>query len=619
MRLTVLHQDGTIAPHQIWSAWTWEPLAAAGIALVAAWYGAGILRLWREAGRGRSVSVWRAGAFGAGLLTTALALFSPVDTLGETLFAAHMVQHLLLMLLAPPLLVLGAPSRVLLWAAPVELRRSVAFWWGRRRSLSRALETLWHPATAWVLSLLALILWHIPGWYGAALRNDSVHAAEHLSFLGTGFLFWWVVLRPDGHERLNPAVSVLYLFSAALPGGLLGALLTFAGRPLYPSQSASAALWGLTPLEDQQLAGLIMWMPGGLVYFGAAAAFFLAWLHGEELRSYRRPAASFTLTILLLMGASSCRPQAKPMGMDSTQTPSPPSAAIESLPAGRPAAGSGFTQVAAIVGLSGPESVRYDPRQDLYFISNFSGTLTAKDNNGFISRVRPDGRIDSLKFIAGGRGGVELNAPTGMALLEDTLWVADVSKARAFDSRSGKLLEVVDLGRFHPRLLNDVDVGPDHAVYITDTGIGFAGNGALEHPGPDRIFRVGPDGQAKVASAPGQVDGPNGIAWDSAGQRFLVVSFTGTAIYQWSPDRDAARILARGPGKWDGIEVLGDGRALVTSWADSTLYVLTGSKLSPAVVGLPEPADIGVDTRRHRVAIPVSSENRVELWNIPGP
>jgi putative membrane protein len=592
-------------------------MIATGLAVTALVYSAGAIRFWRGAGLGRSLPIWRAASFAAGLLTIGIALLSPLDSLAESLFSAHMVQHLLLMLVAPALLVLGGPSWVMLWALPARSRRSAAIWWNQRGMLQQLITTVSLPAVAWALSILALLIWHIPACYQAALRSESVHAAEHLSFLITGFLFWWVVLRPDSRRRLSEAASVLYVFTAALPGGLLGALLTFGGKPLYASQSGAAPLWGLTALEDQQLAGLIMWMPGGLIYLGAAAAFFLVWLRQEEIGGYRRGVVTAALGALLVLGLGGCKPKARPLGSDSTQTPGQPSAAIESLPAGRPAPGSGFTKVRAIVGLFGPESVRYDPRQDLYFVSNFTGTLTASDNNGFISRVRFDGRIDSLKFIAGGRGGVELNAPTGMDLAGDTLWVADVTKVRAFDSRSGKLLQVVDLGRFQPRLLNDVVVGPDHAVYITDTGIKFAGNGGLQHPGPDRIFRVGPDGRARVAAGPGHIEGPNGIAWDSAGRRFLVVSFTGKSIYQWSADRNAARVVGSGPGKWDGIEVLGDGRTLITSWADSTLYLLTGTQLTPAVLDLPEPADIGVDTRRHRVAIPVSSENRVELWNIP--
>lgn len=288
MRLIHLVHGEAVSPQEVWSAWAGNPGVAAGIALIAVLYSLGITRLWHEVGPGRSVAPWRAGCFAAGLLLLAVALLSPLDALAEALFAAHMVQHLLLMLVVPPLLVLGAPSRIMLWALPLDGRRSVGLWWNRRLLLSRLVSGLTHPGVAWISSVVALMLWHMPALYQAALTNGSIHAAEHLSFLFSGLLFWWAVLRPDGRRRLNEAVSVLYVFSAALPGGLLGALLTFAGRPLYPTQSAAARLWGLTPLEDQQLAGLIMWMPGGLIYLATAAALFLIWLREKESQS-RRP------------------------------------------------------------------------------------------------------------------------------------------------------------------------------------------------------------------------------------------------------------------------------------------------------------------------------------------
>ena len=287
MRVIAVHQTGMVAPHEIWHAWSWEPAVVLGLAAAALIYSLGIARLWKEAGRGRSVGLWRAGCLAAGLLTLGLALLSPLDSLAETLFSAHMVQHLLLMLVAPPLLVLGAPSRVALWSFPFHTRRSAGLWWHQRREFRRILARFSSPAVAWVLAVVILLLWHVPGWYQAALSSESLHAAEHLSFLLTGYLFWWVLLRPDGRRRLNRPASVLYLFAAALPSGLLGALLTFAGRPLYPAQSLGAPLWGLTPLEDQQLAGLIMWMPGGLIYLCTAAGFFLAWLRQDDLGTYR--------------------------------------------------------------------------------------------------------------------------------------------------------------------------------------------------------------------------------------------------------------------------------------------------------------------------------------------
>jgi len=171
-------------------------------------------------------------------------------------------------------------------------------------------------------------------------------------------------------------MRVLYVFTAGLPGGLLGALLTFAGRPLYATQSAGAPLWGLTPLEDQQLAGLIMWMPGALFYLCVAGWLFVGWLRTEERRGVGEAAATAVGAVALFL-AGGCRPDKQvPQGADSLQTAGLPSTPTESLPAGRALAGSGFTPVTAIVGLSAPESGRYDSAQDCWFVSNTTGGAT---------------------------------------------------------------------------------------------------------------------------------------------------------------------------------------------------------------------------------------------------
>jgi len=230
---------------------------------------------------------WRRWCLVAGMVALGVALFSPLDEMAEVLFSAHMVQHLILMLVVPPLLVVGAPLLALLWALPLHTRRTLARWWNQRRLLRRLMGWLFQPAVAWASSIVAVILWHLPALYQSALQHPLIHAMEHLSFLGTGFLFWSVLLRPDRARRIDYGAGVLYSFTAGLPSSLLGALLTFAARPLYPIQSSGTSLWGITPLEDQQLAGLIMWVPAGalLMFFGLGL--FAAWL-GESDRRARR-------------------------------------------------------------------------------------------------------------------------------------------------------------------------------------------------------------------------------------------------------------------------------------------------------------------------------------------
>jgi len=277
------------------------------------------------------------------------------------------------------------------------------------------------------------------------------------------------------------------------------------------------------------------------------------------------------------------------------------------------------TRVLTVEGFKTPESVKYDAELDLYFVTNINGHPTAKDNNGFIRRVRPDGSIESLEFVSGGRAGVVLHAPKGTAIVADTLWVVDIDAVRAFNKRTGAPVATVDLSRRGARFPNDVAVGPDGALYVTDTGILIDSTGKFTHPGPDRIFRVGAKREVSVAVAGDTLERPNGITWDAANARFIVVAFGGPAIFAWKPGEAAPTVLAKGAGQWDGVEVLPDGRIIASSWADSTVDVIAGGKIERLISGVPSPADIGIDTKRQRVLIPVFTQNRVEVWQLPQP
>jgi putative membrane protein len=201
-------------------------------------------------------------------------------------FALHMVQHEGLMLIAAPLLVLGRGMPLFVWAMPHGLRLSIG-----RGLQSRSLRSGWHvltaPLTAWLLHAAALWLWHAPSLFNAALRDPALHEWQHVTFLLSALLFWHAVLRRASHGARG--MALLYLFTTTIHTGVLGALLTLARRPLYASMDQGLAPWlGLTPLEDQQLGGLIMWVPGALVYVGMALWLMARWIGPERPGSLAR-------------------------------------------------------------------------------------------------------------------------------------------------------------------------------------------------------------------------------------------------------------------------------------------------------------------------------------------
>ena len=274
------------------------------------------------------------------------------------------------------------------------------------------------------------------------------------------------------------------------------------------------------------------------------------------------------------------------------------------------------TKVLSVEGFLTPESVFHDSAQDIYFVSNINGSPTAKDNNGFISRLRPDGAVENLKFIEGGKNGVTLNAPKGLALLGDTLWVADIDAVRAFNAKTGAPLDSVSLATLGAVFLNDIATTATGALYITDTGIRFDDVGAVLHPGPDRVFRVGPDRQVTVAVRGDTLGRPNGIALDPVGKRFIVVEFGGKSVLAWKPGDKAPTVIAKGPGGFDGVVIAG-GKILVSSWSDSSVASYETGQEVKIITGVPSPADIGYDAKRSRLLIPVFTANRVEVWQLP--
>ena len=274
------------AQHQaaLWTHWMSEPSAAIAIGATALVYGAGTRRVWRAAGRGRGVRPRQAWCFAAGIAVLVIALMSPVDSMAEDLFSAHMLQHVLLAVVAPPLLVAGGPAAAALWALPRQARSRLASVVTRRRWISAAWRAATATATAWAVHAIALWVWHVPGLYTLALRDPVLHAAEHASFVGTAALMWWGILHPRTSRRAGYATGILILFVTMLHSAALGAAITLSSEVWFPIHGAGAAAWGMTALEDQQLAGLIMWVPGGLLYLIGMGVLFVAWMQQSARR-----------------------------------------------------------------------------------------------------------------------------------------------------------------------------------------------------------------------------------------------------------------------------------------------------------------------------------------------
>lgn len=263
-------------------------------------------------------------------------------------------------------------------------------------------------------------------------------------------------------------------------------------------------------------------------------------------------------------------------------------------------------KAATVTGFQTPESVKWDSAQDVYFVSNINGAPNAKDGNGFISVLGPAGMLRDSQFVKG------LNAPKGMALVGDTLWVADIDVVRGFNARTRAPVATIAVPG--AVFLNDVAAAPDGSLYITDTAIRFGAKGA-EHVGTDQIFRIAPDHKVSVALKSDALLRPNGITWDAANQRFVVVPFGGGSLLAWKPGDAALTTIGTGPGMFDGVEIA-HGAIWVSSWADSSVYRYQNGQGTNLIKAVPSPADIGYDAKRNRILIPVFTQNRVEIWQL---
>ena len=272
--------------------------------------------------------------------------------------------------------------------------------------------------------------------------------------------------------------------------------------------------------------------------------------------------------------------------------------------------------VATVSGFETPESVRWDETRNVFYVSNVTGNPGHKDNNGYISRVRSDGTMDSLKFIAGGRNGVTLHSPKGMYLQGDTLWVTDIDAVRSFDITSGVALGTVELAPNGAVFLNDITRSPDGTLYVSDTRFVF-GDSGVTHQSPDRVYRIGADRAVSVAVEGDTLGRPNGVFWDTDGQRLIIAAVGPPRIFEWQPANTTPRLLAAGPGGYDGIESLGGGRFLLSAQDDSSISILENGTVTRVVGNVVSPGDIGWDPARRRVFVPLLGANQVMIWTIP--
>lgn len=266
-------------------------------------------------------------------------------------------------------------------------------------------------------------------------------------------------------------------------------------------------------------------------------------------------------------------------------------------------------------GLSTPESMIVDPQTGHYYVSNINGSPVEKDNNGFITKLRPDGSIQALAFIQGGRDGVVLHAPKGLALRKETLYVADIDAIRAFDTKTGKLVATIDLSPLGAKFLNALAIDPTGVIYVSDTTI-FVDKDALP-----TVFRIGTENQhrASVFARDRALAWPNGLTIHPTTKRLLVATWGPGTILELGPEGDISIMLA--PDTWkdlDGLDYDASNNLYVSSFSEGTIYRITPDlTVSQIASGLGAPADIHVDRGRQQLLVPLFKAHTAKTIALP--
>jgi sugar lactone lactonase YvrE len=329
------------------------------------------------------------------------------------------------------------------------------------------------------------------------------------------------------------------------------------------------------------------------------------------MRSLVLSKSSFVFTAALAASAFvvACGGSTEPPEAPKVEAPPPPPE-----PAKEPEAPKGPPAPVVIkdVGFETPESVLYDVANDVYLVSNISGDPLGKDDNGFISKVTPDGKVAELKWIDGASKDVELNAPKGLGIADGKLYVTDIDVVRVFDLASGKSLSTIKVAG--ASFLNDISVAPDGTIYFSDTGL-KAGKSGLEPSKKDAIYKLTKKNTAKAVIKSTELKNPNGLLADDKG--VWVVSWSGS-VYHVSADGKKEESTQAPGAQLDGVLQTPDGQILVSSWETSTVYVgKPDGTLSPLFADLKSPADIGFDSKRSAVLVPQFLENTVQIYALP--
>lgn len=280
------------------SSWDWRPEVFIALVVLGALFLAGWWRLRSVSGSSggrRSLGAgWRPVSYVFGLFVIGFALMSPLDVLVQQLFFMHMIQHLLLIMVAPVFLLLPNPMPYLLWGLPGRARliagRMLNSILNKESMIGRVLRKVTSPLIVWFIMIVFIVGWHDPNMYNAALRSELVHDLEHLTMFLAGMLFWWTVTGagPRLHKNLSRPAKVVFVLAAIPANMALGAALAFSQEPIYSFYNDMPRLWGISVLDDQRLSGIIMWIPGSMMYFMAALALIFLILSGEG----RKPTAA---------------------------------------------------------------------------------------------------------------------------------------------------------------------------------------------------------------------------------------------------------------------------------------------------------------------------------------